>query len=129
MAMGAGRKPKIATDRRPVLTSWELTVHGGHLKAPMVVPTTTVKHKGRDVSFVAVSAVTGWLCEMVAGQCASKRPLARCGIIGQLRKLLGEGAPEFPADPSNDMMNSLLDEGEIYDTVTTPKRSHKTKKF
>ena len=82
VAMGAGRKAKTATARRPVLTRWELTVHGGHLKAPAVVATTTVNHEGRDVSFVTISAVTPWLCEVVAGQCASKRPLARCGIIG-----------------------------------------------
>ena len=125
--MGAGRKAKTATARRPVQTSWELTVRGGHLKAPMVVPTTTVNHKGQDVSFVAVSAVTPWLCEMVAGQCASKRLLARCGMIGQLRKLLAEEPPELPlrAAPANDMMESLLDDGEISEKeIATPKRSH-----
>ena len=119
--MGPGRKPKNATDRRPVLVSWQLAVNGGHLKAPAVVGTKTVQHQGRDVSFVSVSAVTPWLCEMVAGQCASKRSLARCSITGQLRKLMVEDAPELPVASTNDKMAALFDEGEEAEKVATPK--------
>ena len=86
--MGPGRKPKSATASKPVQVTWQLTVVGGMLKVPTVVESVKEHCKGRDITFVPVAANTPWLCEMVAGQCASKRPLGRCSIIATLRKLL-----------------------------------------
>ena len=69
--MGPGRKPKSATASKPVQVTWQLTVVGGMLKVPTVVESVKEHYKGRDITFVPVAATTPWLCEMVAGQCAS----------------------------------------------------------
>ena len=119
--MGPGRKTKIATARRPAQVTWQLTVNGGLLKAPAVVETAQEHYKGRDITFVSVSASTPWLCEMVSGQCASKRPLARCGMIGTLRKLLIEDDASVVASGADDKMSALFDEGDEPEKEATPK--------
>ena len=118
--MGPGRKPKDLADTRPVQVSWQLTITGGHQKTPTVVETDKAEHEGREITFVSVSAVTPWLCEMVAGQCASKRPLARCSIIGQLRKLMLQDAPQLPATSRDDKMAALFDADDEPEKEATP---------
>ena len=120
-AMPPGRKPNSAHARKLVLMSWELTVKGGMLKAPAVVETIKELYKGRDVTFVAVTGSTPWLCEMVAGVCASKRPLARCSIITTLRKLLIQDDATMVLPPSDVKMAALFDGDDEPEKEATPK--------
>ncbi len=82
-----GRKA-AAKAVQPVHAKWCLTLSGGLLKSPAAVETTTARHDDRDVHFLHVTGITPWLCLMVCGEGACKRPLSRCTIIGKLRKLV-----------------------------------------
>ena len=119
--MGPGRKPRSATASKPVQASWQLTVEGGLLKVPTVVGSVKEHYKGRDIAFVPVAATTPWLCEMVAGQCASKRPLGRCSIIATLRKLLIQDDASIVLPAGDDKMNQLFDQDDEPEKVATPK--------
>ena len=68
-----------------------------------------------------VAATTPWLCEMVAGQCASKRPLGRCSIIATLRKLLIQDDASIVLPAGDDKMNQLFDQDDEPEKVATPK--------
>ena len=120
-SMGPGRKPRRATASKPVQASWQLTVEGGLLKVPTVVGSVKEHYKGRDIDFVPVAATTPWLCEMVAGQCASKRPLGRCSIIATLRKLLIQDDASIVLPAGDDKMNQLFDQDDEPEKVATPK--------
>ena len=119
--MGPGRKPKSATASKPVQASWQLTVEGGLLKVPTVVGSVKEHYKGRVITFVPVAATTPWLCEMVAGQCASKRPLGRCSMIATLRKLLIQDDASIDLPAGDDKMNQLFDQDDEPEKVATPK--------
>ena len=63
--MKLGRKPRSEKASKPVQASWQLTVEGGLLKVPTVVGSVKEHYKGRVITFVTVTAITPWLCEMV----------------------------------------------------------------
>ena len=91
------------------------------LKVPTVVESVKEKYKGRDITFVPVAATTPWLCEMVAGQCASKRPLGRCSMLATLRKLLIQDDASIDLPAGDDKMNQLFDQDDEPEKVATPK--------
>ena len=91
------------------------------LKVPTVVESVKEHYKGRDITFVPVAATTPWLCEMVAGQCASKRPLGRCSMIATLRKLLIQDDASIDLPAGDDKMNQLFDQDDEPEKVATPK--------
>ena len=98
-----------------------MAVVGGMLKVPTVVESVKEHYKGRDITFVPVAATTPWLCEMVAGQCASKHPLGRCSIIATLRKLFIQRDAPIVLPAGDDKMNSLFDQDDEPEKEATPK--------
>ncbi len=80
----------------------------------------TVRCQGRDVSFECFDRYPADVREGRGAVC-QQRPLARCSIIGQLRRLTVGDSPQLPAASNNDKMAALFDEGDEAEKVATPK--------
>lgn len=72
-------------------------VAGGFLARPAAVDTLDVEVSGRMVEVVSVGPQEPWLCEAVAKQAVSKRPLGHASLFGAVRELV-RGEPDDEVD-------------------------------
>ena len=102
---------------------WKLTVQGGFLKKAQVVDVIRREVAGQEVQFVEISPSTTWLCEMVTGQYAAHKPLARTQALDRLKL-----EPIAEAGKPDSMMQALDyddDEAPQKDVETPAKKSRK----
>jgi len=105
-----GRQTKTKPAWAPVQVQHELTIKGGHMKRPQVVPTKHFVFEEKAVCMVAIGKSESWLAPMCSGKCVSTRPMSRCRIFKLLWDALGgEDEPEQPA--GEDKMAMLEFEG------------------
>jgi hypothetical protein len=69
----------------PVQVQTETTIRGGVGRKHHVLSVERFLFEDRESSFTIVSPNETWLCEIVAGQSSSRRPLARSSIFKHLR--------------------------------------------
>ena len=104
----------------PVQIQQGLTIKGGLMRKAQVVPTKLFDYEGRQVTMVAISKSELWLSPIVAGTCASTRPLSRCQIFKRIWDLLGGG----PLQPTHalqaDKMADLNFEDDVADADGSP---------
>ena len=87
----------------------ETAIRGGVGRKHHVLNIERLEFEDREASFVHVSPTEEWLCEVVAGQSASRRPLSRSNIFKRLRDALTpEVADSIGAGAAqNDRMQDL----------------------
>ena len=112
---------------RPVQVEMQMTVKGGLLKGNRLVNSCKVAHEGEEVTLVSVSHQDSWLCEMVSGKAASRRPLKRTTMLQQLRRLICSDGPTSSLEGGGavvvvDKMQDLEFDDSEPETAPTPKK-------
>ena len=80
---------------QPVQLREEITIKGGLMRRAHVVAVKELAVDDAPVKFVQVGSGEAWLCEMVAGQVAARRPLSRCKLFCKLRQELEDASKDF----------------------------------
>jgi hypothetical protein len=111
----------------PVQVKTETAIRGGVGRKHHVLSIERFEFEDREASFVHVSPLEGWLCEIVAGQVASRRPLSRSNIFKLLRDALGsEVADSIGAGAAqDDRMQDLGFEDSPSSSQSPPSKTHK----
>ena len=87
--------PAVAETWRGIEVRRAVCVDGGFLARPAAVDTLDVQVDGRMVEVVSVGPQETWLCDAVAKQAVSKRPLGHASLFGEVRGLVrGEPVDE-----------------------------------
>ncbi len=113
----------------PVQVKTETAIRGGVGRKHHVLSIERFDFEDRETPFVVVSPNEAWLCEVVAGQCASRRPLTRSGIFKRLRDALsreeadciGDGAAK---DDRMQELSSMADDSQS-SSPSPPAKSNK----
>jgi hypothetical protein len=93
----------------PVQVKTETAIRGGVGRKQHVLDIEQFEFEDREASFVQVSPNEGWLCNIIAGQCASRRPLSRSDIFKRLRDGLAPAVADSISDGAaqDDRMHDL----------------------
>ncbi len=131
---GGGDSPVVramskAVAWTPVQVKTVTAISGGVGRKHHVLSIERFDFEDRETPFVVVSPNEAWLCEVVAGQCASRRPLSRSGIFKRLRDALsreeadciGDGAAK---DDRMQELSSMADDSQS-SSPSPPAKSNK----
>jgi hypothetical protein len=118
---------KNGTAWKPVQVQTQTAIHGGVGRKHHVLALERFEFEGGEVSFVLVSPQEGWLCEVVAGQCSSRRPLTRSDIFRRLRLAFTPEVADSICDvvPQDDRMQDLGFEDSPSSSQSPPAKAHK----
>ena len=125
-----GLKRTRCTSGAPISFEFQMTVRGGHLKTPTVIPIDVAMHGGTECRFTAVSTRTPWLCEMVSGVRQWSCPLKGASIVRRLKHLLAEAtatAVLTDAPVMDDKMAGLLGSDDEQPAAKPPVKYKKIK--
>ena len=133
MAGDRAKRPRT-TSQVPVSFELQMSVRGGRLKKPTVIPMDVAMHGGAECRFTLVTHRTPWLCEMVSGVRHWSSPLKGASILRKLRKLVMNHETAATAvlqgseDPvMDDKMAGLVDSEDESPEVRTPVKSKRLK--
>ena len=107
---------------KPIEIEWAISVKGGFRSKPTIVESKEIHKK----HYVKVSNQNGWLCEIVAGECTRRGPLARTSLINDIKALISSAKEPILQEgvPEDDPMAKLDYDDEGENEEPSAKRHH-----